>query len=155
MFYQIFVRKLLPYHRQMVISRSQHLFSSPETPSTIHAVIQFSNKNIYFWSQLFENGRIISVNLKDKYELRNDMFFQWSQLKHTIPTRWKTLTSNYSDIDQKNLCQNHVIRGARILSTGKLSPMEMYSFLISNIVNKTTSNIYFQKLFENITLDWI
>ena len=83
------------------------------------------------------------------------MFFQWSQLKQTIPTRWKTLTSNYSDIDKENLCQNHVARGARILSTGKLSPMEMYSILISNIVNKTTSNIYFQKLFENITLDWI
>ena len=85
--------------------------------AAIHAVIQFCNKNIYL-SQLFENGRILSVNLKDKYELRNDMFFQWPQLKHTIPTRWKTLTSNYRDIDNDNLCQNHVIRGARNLSTG-------------------------------------
>ena len=30
----------------------------------------------------------------------------------------------------------------------------MYSILISNIVNKPTSNIYFEKLFENTTLDW-
>ena len=44
-----------------------------------------------------------------KYELTNDMFFQWAQLKHTIRTRWKTLISNYSDTDQENLCQNHVI----------------------------------------------
>ena len=62
------------------------------------------------------------VNLKDKYELMNDMFFQWAQIKHAVPTRWKTLISNYSDIDEENLCQNHhVTKEARILSTNKLS----------------------------------
>ena len=56
--------------------------------------------------QLFENGRIMSwVNLKGEYELTNDMFFQWAQLNHAIPTRWKTLISNYSDIDEKNFSQ--------------------------------------------------
>ena len=30
----------------------------------------------------------------------------------------------------------------------------MYSILISNIVIKPTSHIYFEKLFENTTLDW-
>ena len=56
--------------------------------------------------QLFENGRITSwVNLKDKYELTNDIFHQWAQLKHAISARWKTLISNYSDIDEENLCQ--------------------------------------------------
>ena len=32
--------------------------------------------------------------------------------------------------------------------------MEIYSIFISNIVNKPTSNIYFEKVFENTTLDW-
>ena len=66
------------------------------------------------------------VNLKDKYELMNDMFFQWAQIKHAVPTRWKTLISNYSDIDEENLCQNHhVTKEARILSTNKLSSKEI------------------------------
>ena len=50
------------------------------------------------------------------------MFFQWAQLKHAIPARWKTLLSSYSDADEESLYQNHhVFKGARILSTGKLS----------------------------------
>ena len=51
--------------------------------------------------------------------------------------RWKTLISNYSDVDEKNLFQNHqVIKGDRILSSDKLSCNEIYSNLISNNVNK-------------------
>ena len=116
-------KKLLPFYRQMILSWSQYLSSSPETPSQVlsqflwynnyikfeDAVIhfeKFSNKNISFSLQLFENGRITSwVNLKDKYELTNDIFYQWAQLKHAISARWKTLISNYSDIDEENLCQ--------------------------------------------------
>ena len=64
------------------------------------AVINFeklSNKHVKFLSQLFEN-------LKDKYELTNDMFFQWAQLKHAIPTKWKKkLIFNFGGIDEKNL----------------------------------------------------
>ena len=62
---------------------------------------------------------------------------------------------DYSNINDKNLCQNQcVITGARILSLDKLSSKEIYSVLIRNIVNKPTSNIHFEKLFENTTLDW-
>ena len=83
------------------------------------------------------------------------MFFQWAQLKHAIPPRWKKIIFDYSDITENDLCQNHhVIKGARILPLDKLSSKEIYSILISNIVNKPTSNIYFEKLFENTTLDW-
>ena len=67
----------------------------------------------------------------------------FSGLKRAIPTRWKTLIFTYSDIPKKKLCQNHhIINGARILSTVKLSSEEIYSILISNIINKPTSNIY-------------
>ena len=62
-----------------------------------------------------------------------------------------------SDINKNDLYQNHhVIKVARILSLDKLSSKEIYSVLISNTVNnKPTSNLYFEKLFENTTLDWI
>ena len=82
------------------------------------------------------------------------MFFQWAQLKHAIPPRWKRIVFDYNDINENDLFQNHhVIKRARILSLEKLFSKEIYSILISNIVNKPTSNIYFEKLFENKTLD--
>ena len=77
----------------MVISWSQLLSTSPETPSQVlsqflwcnnyikieDAVMhfeKFSNENIKFLSQLFENDRITSwVNLKYRFELTNDMFY--------------------------------------------------------------------------------
>ena len=89
----------------MVVSYSQFPSSSPEIPSQVlsqflscdnyikieDAVIhfeKFSNKTINFLSQLFENGRIISwLNFSGEYELKNDMFFQWPQLKYAILTR--------------------------------------------------------------------
>ena len=82
------------------------------------------------------------------------MFFQWAQLKHAIPPGWKKIIFDYDDINEYDLCQNHhVIKGARIVPLDKLSFKEIYSSLISNIVNKPISNIYFEKLLENTILD--
>ena len=68
--------------------------------------------------------------------------------------KMETLISNDSDIGNNNLCQNHHDNeGARIFPTNKLTFKETYSFLISNTVNKPTSNSYVKKLFENTTLD--
>ena len=89
----------------MLICWSQSLSGSPETSSQLLSQFllfskyikiegmvinfpKFSNKGINFLSQLFEIGRIMSwINLKDRYELTNDMFSQWAQLKHAIPPR--------------------------------------------------------------------
>ena len=82
-------------------------------------------------------------------------FFQWAQLKHAIPPRWKNIIFDYNDINENDLCQNHhVVKRARILPLDKLSSKEIYSILISNNIRKPISNIYFEKLFENTTLDW-
>ena len=63
---------------------------------------KFSNKNINFSPQFFENGRIMScVNLKEEQEWTNDMLFQWAQLKHAIPIWWKTLISTCSDVNEE------------------------------------------------------
>ena len=87
--------------------------------------------------------------------MTNNRFFQQAQLKNAIPPRWKQIIFDYSDINQEDLCKNHhVIKVARILPLDKLSSKEIYSTLISNIANKRTSNIHFEKLFENTTLDW-
>ena len=76
-------------------------------------------------------------------------------MKHTIPPRYNFFFDYCCDINENDLCQNHhVIKRARILPLDKLSSKEIYSILISNILNKPTSNIYFEKLFENTALDW-
>ena len=89
--------------------------------------------------------------LKIRYEVTN-VFSGGSNMQ--IPRRWKKIIFDYSDITKNDLCQNHhLIKGARILPLDKLSSKKIYSILISNIVNKPTSNIYFEKLFENTTLE--
>ena len=117
---------------------------------------KFCNKDINFSQQLFENCRIISwANLKDRYELRNDIFSPWTQLKHAILARWEKLIFDYNDINENGLYQNrHVIKKARIFPLAKLSSKEIHSILIANTVNKPTSNIYIEKLFDNATLGW-
>ena len=76
-------------------------------------------------------------------------------MKHAIPPRWKKFFFDCGNINESDLCQNHhVIKGARIVSPDKLSSKKISSVSIANIVNKPTSNIYFEKLFENTTLDW-
>ena len=47
-----------------------------------------------------------------------------------------------------------VITLSQELELGKLSSKEIYSIQIQSIVSKSTSDIYFEKLFENTTLDW-
>ena len=157
----------------MLNSLSQSLLGSPESFSqilcqflwfnkyikiegTVIHFPKFFNKSINLLQQLFENDRIISwINLKGRCELTNDMFFQWAQLKHAIPPRWKKIIFDYNDINENDLCQNHhVVKRARILPLDKLSSKEIYSILISNNISKPISNIYFEKLFENTTLDW-
>ena len=77
-------------------------------------------------------------------------------MKHAISLRSEISDFfDYNDVTENDMCQNHhVIKGARILPLDKLSSKEIYSVVISNIVNKPTPNIYFEKLFENTTLDW-
>ena len=45
-----------------------------------------------FLSQLFEWGSLKPCNdLKIEYNLTNEVYFQWLQLKHAIPHKWKTI----------------------------------------------------------------
>ena len=54
----------------------------------------------------------------------------------------KKIIFEYSGINENDLCQNHhVVKGTRILPPDKFSSKEIYSSLISNIVNKLNSSI--------------
>ena len=47
-----------------------------------------------------------------------------------------------------------LIKGARFLTLEKLSSKELYSILITKFTNKPSSNVYFEKIFPNMKLDW-
>ena len=82
------------------------------------------------------------------------MFFSVGSIETCNSSEMEKIIFDYNDNNENDLCQNHhVIKGARTLPLDKLSSKEIYSVLISNIVNKPTSNIYFEKLPENTTLD--
>ena len=49
---------------------------------------------------------------------------------------------------------HHLIKGMRILTLEKLTSKELYSILITKFTNKPSSNIYFEKTFPNMKLDW-
>ena len=83
------------------------------------------------------------------------MFYQWLQLKHTNPKKWKAsikLSSvNASDLLVQN---HHLTEGERILSLEKMSSKELQSIFISNFTHKISLNSYFEKFFSNIEFDW-
>ena len=71
------------------------------------------------------------------------MFLQWDQLKHAIRPTWKRIISDYSDVNQNDLFQNHhVIKGARILPVDKFFSEEIHSILISNIVYRNLKHLF-------------
>ena len=52
---------------------------------------RFSEKNINYVSQLFNNNGLIKKwhKLKEEYNLHQNSYFQWVQLIDSIPEKWK------------------------------------------------------------------
>ena len=75
---------------------------------------KFAAKNIDFLAQLFEGGSLKSWNnLKIEYSLTNETYFQWLQLRHTIPHKWITIIKqNPCNVSDLFIHDHHVIKGA-------------------------------------------
>ena len=122
----------------------------------LHTFQNFLTKKINFLSQLFE-GQIFKdwKDLKLEFNLTDDMYFQWLQLKHAIPLNWKSIiSSNLLDVNNLLIQDHHLIKGSRVLSLDKLTSKEKYSLLVSKDRSKPSSNIYFEKMFPGIDLKW-
>ena len=90
-----------------------------------------------------------------EYNLTNESYFQWLQLKHAILHKWKTIIKQNPDNVSNLLIQDHhLIKGARILTLKKLFSKELYSILIIKFTNKPSSNVFFDNIFPNIKFDW-
>ena len=174
----------LLFYRHIFINWKTHFFSSPETPACLLSQFLWFNKyiqiednavcltklaakNIDFLSQLFEGGSLKSWNdLKIEYNLTNENYFQWLQLKHAIPHKWKTIIKqNPGNVRDLLIHDHHLIKGARIVTLEKLSSKELHSILITKFTNKpfklnwrkiyilpriTTVNTYLRSLQDKI-----
>ena len=117
---------------------------------------KFAAKNIDFLSQLFKGGSWKSwSDQKIEYNLINETYFQWLQLKHSILHKWKSIIKqNSSSVGELLIHDHHLIKEARILTLEKLSSKEFYSVLITKFTNTSSSNVYFEKIFPNMKPDW-
>ena len=103
--------------------------SSPETPACLLSqflwfnkyikiednpvcLTKFAAKNIDFSSQLFEGRSLKSWNnLKIEYNLTNETYFQWLQLQHAIPHKWKTIIKkNPGNVNELLTHDHHLIK---------------------------------------------
>ena len=112
-------------------------------------LVQFSEKNINYVSQLFRPDGSIKKwhELKTEHELHESSYFQWLQLISAIPERWKFIIKETHESTTNLIIHDcHVIKGSRILTLNKLSSTE----LISKFQNKPSSNFYFENLFKTM-----
>ena len=82
-------------------------------------------------------------DLKLEYNLTNETYFQWLQLKHVIQNLITTINQNPGNVSNLLIQDHHLIKEARILTLEKLSSKKLYSL----------SNDYFEKIFPNIKFD--
>ena len=97
-----------------------------------------------------KNGMNLSLNTKHE-----NSYFRWLRLISAIPEGWKfIIKETHESVTYLVIHYHHVINGSRILTLDKLSPTEIYAILISKFQNKPSSNIYFEKLFNDNDIDW-
>ena len=88
-------------------------------------------------------------------ESPNETYFQCLQPKHNTSQMWKTNTEqNLGNVRNLLIQDHHLIKGARILTLEKLSSEELYSMLITKVIDKPSSNVYFENVFPNTKFDW-
>ena len=75
------------------------------------------------------------------------------QLIHSIPQKWKNTIKNNRITENLLLLSHHLIKFYILLSLEKLNSKELYLIQITRDVCKPTSQIYFEKHFNDGVLD--
>ena len=169
------VLNLLPsFYKGLFSNWCKYYSTEPLIPSTIgsqnlwfnrfikidHKVIflkEFSEKNFNFLIQLFdEKGRLKKwENIKHEYKISPKMHFKWLQILHAIPSVWKKkMILDKGNCKNLVYLDNHLTTNNQIYSCQKLNAKDLYFHSIRLINSKPTSQVYFQKLFQEIELDW-
>ena len=112
---------------------SQHFTVSPELPTcTLFTFLwysksilisnkptyfkHFSNNNLNYVTQLFDDTENTKewIKLKHEFNLNNNLYFNWIQLIHSIPQKWKNTNKN-NRLSENLLFLNHHLIKCNIL----------------------------------------
>ena len=61
---------------------------------------------------------------------------------------------NYENATNFIIHDHQLIKGSKVIALDKLTSTEICSVLISKVLNKPSSNIYFGNLFNDYNIDW-
>ena len=104
---------------------------------------------------MFRNFLVTMVPLKNGMNLRENTTYMKVQLVDSIPERWKFIIKENQENAINLIIHDHrLIKGSRVITLDKLTPIEIYSILISKVQNKPSSNIYSGNLFNDYNIDW-
>ena len=76
------------------------------------------------------------------------------QLIHSIPQKWKNTIKNNRISENLFFLNHHLIKCNILLSLEKLNSKELYLIQLTRDFCKPTSQIYFEKYFNDGVLDW-
>ena len=115
----------------------------------------FSNNNINYVTQLFDGTGNTKqwIKLKHEFNLNNNLYFKWIQLIHSITQKWKD-TINNNRISENLFLNHHLIKCNILLSLEKLNSKELYLIRLTRDFCKPTSQISFEKHFNDCVLEW-
>ena len=72
-----------------------------------------------------------------------------------IPEGWKfTIKKTREGTANLIIHDHHVIKGSLVLALNKLRSTEIYSILISNVQNNSSSKFYLENFFDDNDIDW-
>ena len=122
---------LLWYNKDILISNKPIYFK------------HFSSNNLNYVTQLFyDTGNTKEwVKLKHKFNLNNNLYFNWMQLIHSIPQKWKNPIKSNRISENLLFLNHHLIKCNILLSLEKLNSKKLYliqltrDFCKSNLTN--------------------
>ena len=86
--------------------------------------------------------------------MNNNLYFKWMQRIHSIPQKWKDTIINNRISENLRFLNHHLIKCNILLSLEKLNSKELYWIQLTRDFCKPTSQIYFEKHFNDCVLDW-
>ena len=92
---------------------------------------------------------------KREFSLGKNSHFYWIQLNNVIPKPWKeSLYKGDENFHDLTFSGHHIIKKYQIYSLNKCNSKLLYSLQVPVNDSKTMSQIYFEKLFQNIEINW-
>ena len=115
------------------------------------------DKEVNHVGQLFDTNGAMKTwsEFKTESNLSKNSHFYWIQLNNVFPKAWKeNLYKEYKNFHDLTFSGHHIVKKNPVYSLIKCNNKELYSLQISLKDSKTTSQVYFEKRFQNKEIEW-